>query len=313
MKYSIIDNETGEIIEIEGKEIIKREYMIKQVRYNKLRNKFNKDPYSLTLEEIEFIRRYEKRGKTIKIDFSKDGYVIIKENNSFKNLNLKTLGMLHLLINHTTYDHRIVFKNNKAVNSFPKLRQLLGISEWDFKTIKKDITEYKIIKKEKIEDKTYLLVNPLYILSPYFTLQKIHLNNFDKEQLAKEFYYTIEDMETLELCKPYISNNEYEKMKFEIQPDNYYKIIDDITDSAGIYIIYEKDEIIYIGKSINIKKRLIKHNVYNKAHHKVKCIIFKDIGNIDLYEPYLIKKYSPKYNKEFMKNNITISLPEIKL
>ena len=44
----------------------------------------------------------------------------------------------------------------------------------------------------------------------------------------------------------------------------------------------------------------------------VKSIIFKDTNLVNLYEPYLIQKYQPKYNNDLLEK-FEFELPEIKL
>ena len=85
-----------------------------------------------------------------------------------------------------------------------------------------------------------------------------------------------------------------------------------VLKESGIYVLYDDEEIVYIGKSTNIYNRIQQHKK-DKVFTSVKSIIFKEEGNIDLYEPYLIKKYKPKYNKEFIDTINTIELPEINL
>ena len=43
-----------------------------------------------------------------------------------------------------------------------------------------------------------------------------------------------------------------------------------------------------------------------------KSIIFKDENLVNLYEPYLIQKYQPKYNNDLLER-FEFELPEIKL
>jgi excinuclease UvrABC nuclease subunit len=79
---------------------------------------------------------------------------------------------------------------------------------------------------------------------------------------------------------------------------------------GGLNKLYNNDKIIYIGKSNNIKLRVACHKK-DKNFNNVKSIIFKDDGNIDLYEVYLINKYKPILNKEFKNKDNSIMLPEI--
>jgi len=91
-----------------------------------------------------------------------------------------------------------------------------------------------------------------------------------------------------------------------------YDIFDYPVSLNGIYILYNNDEIVYIGKSNNIKNRISQHRK-DKQFDRVKSIIFKNDGDIDLYEPYLINKYKPRHNKDLVREDSGIELPEINL
>lgn len=85
--------------------------------------------------------------------------------------------------------------------------------------------------------------------------------------------------------------------------------VDALPDQAGVYYFHDSEgEVIYVGKSINIRKRIIQHfNIDYKSH---KSIEFKNrIADITyeltgselvalLYESDLIKKLKPHYNRQ---------------
>jgi len=75
-------------------------------------------------------------------------------------------------------------------------------------------------------------------------------------------------------------------------------VFNDTVKFCGVYLLYNNEDIVYVGKSNNMKNRISQHKK-DKEFNNVKCIVFKDEGLINLYEPYLIQKYKPKYNKEF--------------
>ena len=80
-----------------------------------------------------------------------------------------------------------------------------------------------------------------------------------------------------------------------------------------MYTVYKhisKDgDIIYIGKSKNLKQRQQQHRK-DKNFDCVKSIIFKDTNLVNLYEPYLIQKYQPKHNNDLLEK-FEFELPEI--
>ncbi len=76
--------------------------------------------------------------------------------------------------------------------------------------------------------------------------------------------------------------------------------------SAGVYFFYdERNELIYIGKSINIKKRVQQHfsgkgRKFLKIQMFTKRIACEVMGSeliALLYESELIKKHQPIYNR----------------
>ena len=94
---------------------------------------------------------------------------------------------------------------------------------------------------------------------------------------------------------------------------NNYKVSKKIHNKLGIYILYNDKKIIYIGKSNSIKNRLYQHKK-DKFFNDVTCIYFKNEADVNLYEPYLINKYKPIYNRDFVlecENNI--KLPDIEI
>ena len=80
--------------------------------------------------------------------------------------------------------------------------------------------------------------------------------------------------------------------------------------SSGVYLFENKDEILYIGKSVNLKARLLSHLENAKLDPKEHAIIkrsttigflltdseFKSL----LLEAHLIQKYQPKFNRRWM-------------
>jgi hypothetical protein len=71
------------------------------------------------------------------------------------------------------------------------------------------------------------------------------------------------------------------------------------------YYIYkhinDKDEVIYIGQTINLKERQDNHSsnsIWKDDIHKVEYAEVTDSLLMDIYEKYYISKYNPKYNKK---------------
>jgi DNA polymerase-3 subunit epsilon len=97
-----------------------------------------------------------------------------------------------------------------------------------------------------------------------------------------------------------------------MHPNLDLDIIDDLPSKAGIYRFYnEFNQIIYIGKSINIKKRVEQHLRNTKTAKGIKLI--QDIARVDfeltgseliamLLESELIKLHKPLYNRRLRKS-----------
>lgn len=90
--------------------------------------------------------------------------------------------------------------------------------------------------------------------------------------------------------------------------NNLDKIIKDIPHLAGVYLFYNKEnKIIYIGKAIDLKKRVSSYFRVSNSLNSAKRAMLRDIHNIEIkpcdgeiealiLESNLIKKYNPKYN-----------------
>ena len=63
-----------------------------------------------------------------------------------------------------------------------------------------------------------------------------------------------------------------------------------------------KGEIIYIGKTIDLHRRLLTH-MQEKIFDEVYALEFENRSNMDLAEMYFIHKYNPIFNKEFKYEN----------
>ena len=68
----------------------------------------------------------------------------------------------------------------------------------------------------------------------------------------------------------------------------------------GIYNIFNNDELIYIGKTINFQSRLRNHMSTKTWKNEITHISIAECKNkidMDIYEKYYINKLNPKYNK----------------
>lgn len=100
------------------------------------------------------------------------------------------------------------------------------------------------------------------------------------------------------------------------------KTLQSLPTGIGVYLFYQDNQLIYVGKAVNLKARIVSHFQNAKYDTKEKAIIEKSnqvktiVTNNELsavlLEAELIKKYQPKYNvrwkddKNFLYIKITI-------
>lgn len=75
---------------------------------------------------------------------------------------------------------------------------------------------------------------------------------------------------------------------------------------GGVYFLYSGDELLYIGRSINVKQRVLDHlmgsggaipkQFVSDISHVRGFYVF-DINDQEIYESYAIKTLKPKFNK----------------
>jgi len=156
------NNKTGEDIKKEIFLAIQKQENNKEI--TKLYNKAKDDIDSLTLEELEDLRKLLKLKGNISLDFTNDKYFTIKNNLDFIiNLSIHTRGTIYTIGHMITHDGRIKYNNNRLISNFDDLRNYLNINKttWS-RHIKPDIDAFQIIVKEKLNNKWCLLMNPIF-------------------------------------------------------------------------------------------------------------------------------------------------------
>ena len=103
-----------------------------------------------------------------------------------------------------------------------------------------------------------------------------------------------------------------------MQKEVFFSInkINSIPDNIlGVYFLYNKsNEILYIGKSVNVKKRVKQHISSGRIYMRLQI---QKIGYIEMhsefeslmFESQLVKKFRPIYNRRLrkLKNSIYLS------
>lgn len=85
--------------------------------------------------------------------------------------------------------------------------------------------------------------------------------------------------------------------------------IKDLPRSIGVYLFKKRDEVLYVGKSVDIYSRIVSHLENAKINNKEKALI-REAEKIEyqlvdsefkalIIEAQLIKKYQPKYNSRW--------------
>lgn len=64
----------------------------------------------------------------------------------------------------------------------------------------------------------------------------------------------------------------------------------------GIYFLFLGDELVYIGRSLNIHRRLQTHEQENWNHYAILATDLREF-ELDIVERAYISKFKPKYNK----------------
>ena len=126
------------------------------------------DPSKLNLDDLIILLKLEKRPSTspyeIKLDFGDNGYFTCRRDlNLVLELHDYTKAFLYSISHMITHDGRLKYGNNRIIPNLNNMKKYLKISDgtWN-RCVKPDIDKFKIIKKERIENKWCLLLNPIY-------------------------------------------------------------------------------------------------------------------------------------------------------
>lgn len=67
---------------------------------------------------------------------------------------------------------------------------------------------------------------------------------------------------------------------------------------VGIYFLLKNNEIVYVGKTINLEQRIMSHQMNNKKDFDNFLFFKVDSEKLDLCERYFINKLKPIYNND---------------
>lgn len=121
--------------------------------------------------------------------------------------------------------------------------------------------------------------------------------------------------------KPLIGEMAYNSVK-DLHPDFNKKILDDLPEKTGVYYFFDEDhKLIYIGKSKNIRSRVMQHlnNTSTKKAIEMKSRIIDVSYEITgselialLFESAEIKKHTPIYNRSQRRTSFHYGLYKFK-
>lgn len=76
-------------------------------------------------------------------------------------------------------------------------------------------------------------------------------------------------------------------------------------DATGIYLLYQRDEVVYVGQSVKVYTRLIDHCERIDYDYARFCPIEK--GDLNSAELEFIIHFNPKHNKQLPKNQYYVT------
>lgn len=168
--------------------------------YSKLESKFNKDPMSLSLDEIQVLRNKSFNENKVNLKY-KDGFIMLNAEGYMRELK-RTIpydvrGMIEELGSSINKNGCITYLNKKPIQNVSGIMEHLGISRKIWSKFNKYNQEYDILRKEKIDGVWYILLNPLFYSSSY-EITYFKFLSFGK--LLKENGY-ISELDYVLLCK----------------------------------------------------------------------------------------------------------------
>ena len=153
--------DTGEIISEEVYKSIKSEE--RRNHYIALNDKYLNDPLSMSFEEIESLRKIRNKKKKIMLEYKDGFYMVGKDNREvYKNLHIETVGAIHLCGMLVNKEGCLKYRNGKPITNLEKLREELGLTDYKWRIVKKDLVKYNIISKVTIKTNNFLVLNPIY-------------------------------------------------------------------------------------------------------------------------------------------------------
>lgn len=83
--------------------------------------------------------------------------------------------------------------------------------------------------------------------------------------------------------------------------DEFLHLLDSIYEEKGIYVFWNKDKIVYIGKSINLQSRVyysLKERIKSENITHISLIYIEKEADLHIFEVMLITEYKPILNRD---------------
>ncbi|RLA81570.1 MAG: hypothetical protein DRG78_09050 [Epsilonproteobacteria bacterium] len=195
-----INKNTGEMIEKEYLISLEQEDRKQYIR--SLFSKYENRKEELSLQEITDLRKIiMKRKYKNKVYLRYDeGFYMVAMNmeDNFKKLSFEANGFLLLLSFNINKSGILIYKNNKPIKSFEKLRLFLNMSDRVWRRVKKEIDKFNIIRKETLKVGVVLILNPEYSGVSYEVTEYkfIVFSDYYKEKLSDiDYLYLVKKFE----------------------------------------------------------------------------------------------------------------------
>ena len=158
-----------------------------------------------------------------------------------------------------------------------------------------EATEKQILFAEAIANTLNLDLPKEKTKFAYQQFISIHKENYDK--------YLFEQNQNIEYE---LLTKRFDNLVFD---EKTYITIQKLNEISGIYFLWSGDTLVYIGKSVNLRDRILSSvKERNTKYINITHISYAEIENIadvHITEPILITKYKPILNYEFKSSDVS--------
>lgn len=158
-----------------------------------------------------------------------------------------------------------------------------------------EATEKQILFAEAIANTLNLDLPKEKTKFAYQQFISIHKENYDK--------YLFEQNQNIEYE---LLTKRFDNLVFD---EKTYRTIQNLNEISGIYFLWSGDTLVYIGKSVNLRDRILssvkeRNTKYINITH-ISYVEIENIADVHITEPILITKYKPILNYEFKSSDVS--------